>query len=325
MRAATDFAARMARLRGAAAGLQPLAAPPGAATSPPASALGTLPPAIAERLSRPLAERLARLRPGAGIATRPRATDADVAARMAGTVLAPGLVRIDRLYRLPHRHGQWSLRMPRANTAYGLLDPVLAGVEDPTRLLLFDTETNGLSGGTGTIAFNVGCARFTPRGFNVTQLVLLDYTAEPAMLKALAAIAAGASALVTYNGRSFDGPLMQSRYRMHRMADPLQGLGHLDLLHWVRRYRPRDWPDARLATLESAWLGFEREDDIAGADVPRAWREWLADRDPARLDGVLRHNRIDLVTLACVLDAVMAPKRRSPSRFGPAQAGIFSG
>ena len=313
MRPSTDIAARMARLGG-------VYAPPVI----PSSALDALPDAIADRLSRPLAERLARLRPRLGRTQAREVTDTEVALTTGGLVLAPGLIRIDRVFRLPHRHGERTLRQLPASERYGLLDPALAGVRDPANLWLFDTETNGLSGGTGTIAFIIGAARFTSIGLQLTQFLMLAFAAERAMLAALAATTAGASGLVSYNGRSFDSPLLQARYRMHAMPDPFKGLSHLDLLYWVRRYRPRDWPDARLATIESKWLKFERTNDIAGADVPRAWQQWLHARDASALDGVLRHNRSDLITLACVLETVMVPARRERSRLGPAQAGIFS-
>jgi hypothetical protein len=162
-----------------------------------------------------------------------------------------------------------------------------------------DTETTGLSGGTGNLAFMVGVARLMPGGgLSVRQYTLGGFRAERRMLADLTAWVGDGATLVSYNGRCFDVPLLQARLRLHRLPDGLARLPHVDLVYTVRRAYRDLWPDCRLQTAERERLEFERTNDLPGSAAPMAWRRWLSEGEPGLLTGVLRHNRQDLVSLA---------------------------
>lgn len=172
------------------------------------------------------------------------------------------------------------------------------------RFVCFDTETTGLAGGSGTRAFMIGAADWHDGGLRVRQLYLTQMAGEAAMLDTFASWLTDASVLVSYNGRSYDAPLLATRYRLARRANPLAGKPHVDLLHPVRRaYRGR-WENCRLATIERQLLGIVREDDLPGAQAPAAWLAYLRYGVASRLMQVVEHNRQDVATLARLLDAM---------------------
>jgi hypothetical protein len=206
------------------------------------------------------------------------------------------------------RHGRillGTLKEPRL-----LPLPPGCAVTDPSApWLCLDTETSGLAGGTGTWAFLIGVLRQFEGGWVLRQYLLTRLDAESGYLEAVARELGGAVRLLTYNGRAFDVPLLATRFRLAGLADPLAGLPHLDLLGPVRRAFARAWPDCRLATAESRLLGLQRRDDLPGSAAPLAWLGWLRLGETAPLTGVLRHNRLDLCSLAGLLprmDAVYA-------------------
>jgi uncharacterized protein YprB with RNaseH-like and TPR domain len=171
------------------------------------------------------------------------------------------------------------------------------------QVLLVDTETTGLAGGTGTLAFLVGVAWWEGSELVVRQLFLPGPGREAALLAALAEWAAGFAVVVTYNGASFDLPLLRTRALMNRRADPLAHLLSWDLLPAARRLWGRSLPDCRQQTVESVVCGLVRgEGDIEGARIPEVWRAWLSGGDTEELLCVLRHNRRDLFGMACILE-----------------------
>lgn len=182
----------------------------------------------------------------------------------------------------------------------------LPGPIDPAEVLFLDTETTGLAGGTGTRAFMVGVARWEDRRFLLSQLTITTLAGEAAMLERLRAWISPATVLATYNGKSYDAPLLATRFRLERMSSPLQGLRHIDLLHPVRRRWRAHWPNCKLATVERQLLGVIREDDLPGAQAPAAWLRFLRMGDPSDLYRVLRHNAQDLRSLAGVLSHIVA-------------------
>jgi uncharacterized protein YprB with RNaseH-like and TPR domain len=162
-----------------------------------------------------------------------------------------------------------------------------------------DTETTGLSSGTGNLAFMVGVARYSRGGgLRVRQYTLATFGDERAMLDSLTDWIGDAAALVSYNGRGFDLPLLLGRLRLHSVTHSLDKLVHLDLMYTVRRAYRSLWPDCRLQTAERERLGLKRVDDLPGAHAPDAWRAWLQTGSTDRLAGVLRHNYQDVVSLA---------------------------
>lgn len=162
-----------------------------------------------------------------------------------------------------------------------------------------DTETTGLSGGVGTIAFMVGVARYLPDAcLQVRQYTLAGFAGEQLMLRDLATWVGDRATLGSYNGRCFDLPLLAGRLQLHRQRCALPSLMHLDLMYGVRRAYRQRWPDCRLQTAEQRRLGITRIDDLPGAQAPLAWQRWLREGDPTMLVGVLAHNGQDLVSLA---------------------------
>ena len=169
------------------------------------------------------------------------------------------------------------------------------------QLMHFDTETTGLSGGTGTRAFMIGAADWPGGRLRVRQLYLTSMAGELAMLAAFCCWLQPDTVLVSYNGRCYDSPLLATRYRLARMANPLLTLRHLDLLFPVRRRFRGVWENCRLSTVERQWLEVVREDDLPGSEAPRAWRDYLRGGSARDLRRVIAHNDQDLRSLSALL------------------------
>lgn len=258
-----------------------------------------------------MAQRLERMRCGR---TDPRATgvqpDVEALAAMVGGTLEPGgFVRVERMLPWGERHGEQHLRRPRVMQFV----PGVRGL-DPSDWVFVDTETSGLAGGTGTVPFLCGFARFEAEGLRLRQYLLGSFGAEGAMLRALLDAIGPSPALVTYNGKSFDLPLLRDRLRLCGLGGGVGEAAHFDLLHAVRRAFRDRWPDCRLGTLEQRLLGHRRIDDIPGAEVPEVWFGYLHQGATGRMADVVRHNQEDLIALALALpelDATYAdPARR---------------
>ena len=172
------------------------------------------------------------------------------------------------------------------------------GKVTPEDVLFLDTETTGLSGGVGTVAFQIGLGYFTRVGFVVEQFLMHDYPQESEMLRMVAARLNRYSIICTFNGKSFDIPLLRSRFVMNRMRDDCIPHTHADVLYPARRLWKLRLRQCTLGRLENQLLGVEREDDLPGAMVPQAYFQYLKDRDFSQMDKVLEHNRQDIVSLA---------------------------
>jgi uncharacterized protein len=182
------------------------------------------------------------------------------------------------------------------------------GLRTSPRTIFIDLETTGLSGGAGTVAFLVGCGFFDLGAFQVRQFLLTSYSAERALLAAVADFFAGADLIVTYNGKSFDVPVMETRWLFHRLRMPLEDVPHFDMVHPARRlWRTRapggagDEGGCRLGTLEHTLFNVIRVGDVGGFEIPSRFFRFLRSGDPRPLEAVLEHNRIDLVSLAAVM------------------------
>jgi len=210
---------------------------------------------------------------------------------------------------LDGRHGDLSLSRFRtlAPGSVGVLtgERELDGF-DLSRAVFLDTETTGLAGGTGTAAFLVGVGYLDGDRFRVRQYFMRDYPEEAALLRGLAEHLRGFKHLVTYNGRTFDVPLLEARYRLNREPYPLADWAHLDLLHPARRLWKERLDSCRLQFLESELLGVHRYGDVPGADIPRIYFDYVRSRgrDARALVAVLEHNRVDVLSLAAL--AVLA-------------------
>lgn len=174
-----------------------------------------------------------------------------------------------------------------------------------SRFAFLDTETSGLAGGTGTYAFMVGIGRFIEDQFILRQFFMRDPAEEPAMLEAVADFLAPAQALVTFNGKAFDAPLLTTRYRLHHIPAPYKDYAHLDLLPLARRLW-RDRLESRaLKYLEEHILGLTRSiEEVQGYEVPWLYFDYLRTGDAGPLAGVFYHNAMDVVAMAALLTHV---------------------
>lgn len=165
-----------------------------------------------------------------------------------------------------------------------------------------DTETSGLAGGTGTYAFLVGVARFVGGQFLLQQFFMRDPAEEPALLEGLANFLAPCKALVTFNGKAFDAPLLTTRYSMHRLPVPYKNYSHLDLLPLARRLWRDRLPSRALKYLEENILGLTRStEEVPGYEIPWLYFDYLRTGDARPLGGVFYHNAMDVVAMAALL------------------------
>ena len=203
-----------------------------------------------------------------------------------------------------HRVGRFPVHVARdANTtmlSLLALDPSLASL-DMRRALYLDTETTGLSGGTGTLPFLIGLGWFSDDGsFVVEQLLLRRPGEEGPILMRLAERLGASSALVTFNGKSFDMPLVRTRFVMNRMRAMLE-LPHLDLVHVARRVHKARIGACNLGSVESRVLGFGRVDDVPSGEVAGRYFHFLRTGDEGALLGVVTHNVWDIISMAALV------------------------
>jgi hypothetical protein len=184
-----------------------------------------------------------------------------------------------------------------AATAMLANDPSIAFFNASDALFL-DTETTGLAGGTGTMAFLIGLGWFEDGQFHVRQILARDFGEEKAALSYLSEIAGQKKFLVTFNGKAFDVNLLATRFILNRLRSDLSSLPHLDLLHPSRRILGHRLENSRLATLEVEVLGVEREGDIPGWEIPQRYFDWLRHRDGRLLSSIFEHNRLDVISMA---------------------------
>ena len=182
-------------------------------------------------------------------------------------------------------------------------------LENPERWLFLDTETTGLAGGTGTYAFLVGLAWWDAGGLQVEQLFLRDFSEEHSLLQELSDRLAERPVLVTFNGKTFDWPLLENRYTMTRAIRVPPLAAHLDLLHparalWKFRVGSVRLVDLERHVLEPARLGWRREDDVVSALIPQFYFDYLRGGTGHPLIGVVRHNQMDLRGLAALFGKI---------------------
>ena len=171
-----------------------------------------------------------------------------------------------------------------------------------SKYAFLDTETSGLSGGTGTYAFLVGAARFIDGHYVLQQFFMRDPAEEPALLEGLAKFLAPCEALVTFNGKAFDAPLLSTRYRIHQIPIPYKDYSHVDLLPLARRLW-RDRLESRtLKYLEEHILGLTRSsEEVPGYEIPWLYFDYLRTGDASQMAGVFYHNAMDVVAMAALL------------------------
>lgn len=244
------------------------------------------------------------------------------------------VIVVDREYRPHVLHG----RMPigdvtsiisdggDALTLMGEAWPSAKGIAG--RLLFIDLETTGLFGGAGTQAFLIGCAAIDGDAIRIRQFLLPGFEHERAVLAEMHAWSKNHDALCSYNGRTFDVPLVETRFLFHRVPCPLDGVPHLDMLHAARRlWRQRpmttgpdpDEASCSLAVLEKHIAGLHRVGDVPGYQIPSRFFRFVRDGDVRPLAAVLEHNRLDLLSLAAVLARVITLITKGPAEAKTAQ------
>jgi uncharacterized protein YprB with RNaseH-like and TPR domain len=181
--------------------------------------------------------------------------------------------------------------------------PLLSGIK-PTDILFLDTETTGLAGGTGTHAFLVGVGYFDGFDFTMHQFFMRSPAEEPSLLEELRILFMKFPVLVTFNGKSFDWPLLDTRFVMHGYRLTFD-FTHLDLLHPARRIWKHRLTSCSLTSLEQEIYGVQRVGDVPGFLIPQLYFDYLRDGDARRLKTVFAHNRADIVTLARLLETLL--------------------
>lgn len=212
----------------------------------------------------------------------------------------------EKLWEPHRRHGSADIGA-LADLPHDLLETISDGIcphSSPEEWAFLDTETTGLAGGSGTCAFLIGVGRVTREGFYVKQFFMREHAEEASQLDALARHLESFKVLITYNGRTFDQPLLETRYRLNRTRPPFARMEHLDLLHGARRLWKLRFESCRLVDLENQILGIERQGDVPGALIPYLYFEYLRTRHAARMLPVFHHNAFDIVTLACLTGIV---------------------
>ncbi len=227
------------------------------------------------------------------------------------------VIVVEREYRADMLHGRVPIGEIVATITEGLdamtlmakAWPAAEGIDG--RLLFLDLETTGLFGGAGTQAFLVGCASIEGTSIRVRQFLLPGFEHERAVLAEFQAWAKAQGTLCTYNGRSFDVPLIETRFMYNRLPCPLDGVPHLDMLHAARRlWRQRpltigtpdpDESSCSLGVLEKHIAGLHRIGDVPGYEIPSRFFNFVRSGDARPLEAVMEHNRLDLISLAAVL------------------------
>jgi len=235
---------------------------------------------------------------------------------MSGEVVSTSLgahFETEKLYERHRRHGSMDISS-LIELPEDLLDSLSGGTilrSHPKRWAFLDTETTGLAGGAGTYAFLIGVGSIDEEGFRVRQFFMRDFGDESSLLARLSDYLARFDVLVTYNGKTYDVPLLETRYRMARARPPFARMAHLDLLHGARRLWKLRLDSCRLVDLENRILGLEREGDLPGEMIPYYYFQYLRIHQAFQLVPIFHHNVMDIVSLAC-LTAVVPFAFRSP-------------
>jgi hypothetical protein len=223
----------------------------------------------------------------------------------------------EKVWERHRRHGSVDIA-DLAELPDDLLGPLSAGTVErahPLKWAFLDTETTGLAGGTGTYAFLVGVGAIDAAGFRLRQFFMRDYGEEASLLWRLSEHLAQFDVLITYNGKAYDQPLLETRYRMARgirghPAHPFDRMQHLDLLFGARRLWKLRLESCRLVDLETQILGVERQGDLPGAMIPYCYFEYLRTKQAFGLVPIFHHNALDILSLACLTAIVPFAFRR---------------
>lgn len=229
----------------------------------------------------------------------------------------------ENAFALGARYGQipisMGLQIPAGVIGFLSRDAAFEGLDLSTALFL-DLETTGLAGGTGTLPFLVGLAYYRDERFKVTQFFLNEMAEEDRLIRELDRFVRemGFKSIVSYNGKAYDLPLIETRFALHRTPCPLRGLPHLDFLFSARSLWKHKYDSCRLFNLAQEIVQAERSEDIPGAEIPLRYFQYIRNGDFSLIDPILYHNQEDLLSLlgVVVAGAVLVERHR-----GAAQAG----
>jgi uncharacterized protein YprB with RNaseH-like and TPR domain len=171
---------------------------------------------------------------------------------------------------------------------------------DLRKALFLDTETTGLAGGTGTFAFMIGLGFFEEDGFLVHQFFMRDYSEERASLSILKGLLESFECLITFNGRHYDIPLLETRFILSRLSSKIKEMPNFDLLYPSRRIWKGAYDNCRLITLESQLLGMERVDDVPSEWIPYLYFDYLQTGDASKIHRVFYHNQMDIFSMVAL-------------------------
>ena len=256
-----------------------------------------------------------------------------------------GCFVVDRRWDPDARHGRERIgelasRLDQASAEAPLFTGGTGAAQARPPFVFFDLETTGLSGGAGTLAFLVGCAWFETDGSFVSrQFLLAKHADEGPLLETVAGELAHAGALVSFNGKSFDAPLLESRFLYHRLPWTAGAVPHIDVLHPARRFwkmrdrrtqSPASQSEGRenscsLQALERQLLGVRRVGDVPGFEIPARYFQFVRSGDARPLEGILEHNRLDLLTLAALTARLLHMTRSGPDAVTDPQEALALG
>ena len=215
------------------------------------------------------------------------------------------------------------LQIPDAILGFLSREAAFDGLDLSSSVFL-DLETTGLSGGTGTVPFLVGLAYYRDERFKVTQFFLNDMAEEGRLVEELDRFIGemGFKSLVTYNGKAFDLPLIETRFALHRKPCPLRGLPHLDFLFSARSLWQHKYDSCRLFTLAQTIVQAPRSEDIPGAEIPLRYFQYIRSGDFSLIEPILYHNQEDLLSLlgVVVAGAVLVERNREAAAKGEGDA-----
>ena len=241
-----------------------------------------------------------------GLERQPRKSSKAVEELVGGEVVeteyGPCVV-VDRFYPQGYRHGQIEIAAALNHTPETIAgvgrDPDLSRLELNSCAYL-DVETTGLAGGAGTYAFLVGIGWFEGQDFRIRQVFMRDYSEERALIALLEEMLEPLSGIVSFNGKAFDVPMLETRFIMSRQRFPLSGVPHLDLLFTARRLWRLRLESCSLSCLEPEILGLQRQGDVPSHLIPQIYFDYLRDGCAGPLQGVFYHNAQDVLSLAAL-------------------------
>jgi uncharacterized protein YprB with RNaseH-like and TPR domain len=221
---------------------------------------------------------------------------------------------VEKIYKSSHMHGEVKL-----DSVFNISPEILKLIAkngvfesfDFSRAVFIDTETTGLAGGTGTLAFLIGVGFFEGNEFRIIQYFISDYDEETAALYSLRGLLKNFDSMVSFNGKSFDIPLLSTRYMLNRIENPLEKTFHLDLLACARRLYRERLESVSLSSLETNLLSLKREGDIPGYEIPSVYFRFLRDKNPYPIKPIFYHNRMDILSMV-TLTANMAKSFKAP-------------